>query len=161
MKLSKDKEVGGLTDAQISSAVSNAALPGTTHIAIDTHNDHPDVMYQWVKAVRAQGKSVWFRAGIEGWTSGTITPSQWLQTYQNWLLTYANNPSYPNFFAKGDIFDPNPESENGYVVYCQCSLYGGSSWTAAFNQFLIDQTTIADQVFGARGFNQNRRTGTS
>lgn len=145
MKESKDAEAKGLTNAQIVSDVNLAARLNTTHITVDTQYDYPAVMAQWVQAVRATGKHVWFRPGGFGITM--VSPSWYLSNMSSYII--AN----PGLFKPSDIFDADPEAENSAYWVNEYGSNGinTTNGAAAFNQFLRDLTATANRAFAQIG----------
>ena len=83
MKESMDTDSWGLTATEIADDVNLAASLNPTYITVDTHMNNPAYMAEWVNAVRATGKHVWFRIHWNHWegdngTSPDMTPSQYL-----------------------------------------------------------------------------------
>jgi hypothetical protein len=154
MKESRDTETRPMAPAQIADDVDLAASLNTNYITVDTHWDYPDYMQQWVNAIRATGRHVWFRIHPNQWgdnngTTGIMTPAQYEASEQAFIA------AHPAFFQPGDILDPCPEPENG--LYWIATY--GKGWTAnppnvateAYNAFIRDTTTIADQTLHAAG----------
>ncbi len=165
MKESMDTDTNQLTPTQIADDVNLAATLKTTHITVDVHWDYPTYMQEWISAVRAAGKHVWFRIHPNAWegnygVTATMTPSQYLSAESAFIL------AHPTFFQSGDILDMNPEPENSpYWV----NTYGANwSWqnapnagTDAYNQFVLGVTTTANSALaqlGITGVNTNVRS---
>jgi hypothetical protein len=146
-----------LTVSQIAADVNLCARLNTNYITVDTHYDEDVYMAQWVAAIRASGKHVWFRASFKDWganPSDALSPSEYLQQLHTFIL------GHPNLFRAGDIFDPNAEPENS----AHWRLTYGPQWswqppapnpaTDAFNDFvvgLVDTTEAAFQQLGLKG----------
>jgi hypothetical protein len=154
MKESMDTDTWQLSNAQIAESVNLAATLNPTYITVDTFWDYPSYMQRWVNAVRATGRHVWFRGHPNQWennngAAGIMTPSAYESAERAFIL--ANRGLY----RSGDILDPCPEPENGkYWI----SAYG-SQWTwhapnaatRAYNAFIRDTTTVADNALHQLG----------
>lgn len=145
-----------LTPAQIANDVNLSASLNTTHITVDTPYDYPDYARQWVDAIRAAGKHVWFRMSYDSWlgiygAAPTMTPTGYENAMRAFIL------AHPVLFQPGDIFDPCPEPEQGAYW---AATYGPSwSWgpappntaTREYNAFVRDTSSIAAAAFGQIG----------
>lgn len=149
MKESQDTETHPLSWQEITNIVNLSASLNTNYITVDTHWDYPDYMQEWINAVRATGRHVWFRIHPNQWedsngTTGIMTPSQYEASERAFIL------SHPTFFLAGDILDPCSEPENS--MYWDTTF--GHNWsvnapneaTKEFNAFLRDTTDIADSA---------------
>lgn len=90
MKESMDTDSWGLTATEIADDVNLAASLNPTYITVDTHMNNPAYMAEWVNAVRATGKHVWFRIHWNHWegdngTSPDMTPSQYLSQLSTFI----------------------------------------------------------------------------
>ena len=154
MKESRDTETRPLTPGEISAIVRVAAGLQTNYITVDTHWDYPNYMQEWIAAVRASGKHVWFRIHPNRWeddngTTGIMTPAQYEAAEHSFIL------AHPSFFQPGDILDPCPEPEQGR--YWNATF--GQEWTShapndatrAYNAFLRDTTDVADAALHQEG----------
>jgi hypothetical protein len=149
MKESKDTDsTTQLTDKQIANDIYLCASLKPNYITVDTHYDEDTYLARWVRAIRATGKHVWFRPAFAGWETGVkgiMTPTMYLNQLRTFILTH------PGLFQSGDIFDENPEPENGW--YWGATY--GDNWSSQapnqatddFNSFLIGLTDTADQAF--------------
>src|ERR1035437_366426 len=106
MKISRDS--GSITNANkiVHCNALAANIPDATHFTLDCY--YANFGYQsqayikeWVNAVRATGKSVWWR-GVPDWTG--LTAAQSITNISNLIATN------PTWFANGDIFEFQPES---------------------------------------------------
>lgn len=146
-----------LSDAQIAQEVNLSATLHVTHITVDVMMDYPKYMARWVSAIRATGKHVWFR-GIHPnhWEGNNhapadMTPSGYLAFERVWIL---NNPG---LFQAGDILDACSEPEQG--PYWRRTYGADWDWrpaapnagTDAFNKFMVDVTTTADDALYQKG----------
>ncbi len=141
-----------LTPAQIANDVNLSASLNTTHITVDTPYDYPDYARQWVDAIRAAGKHVWFRMSYDSWlgiygAAPTMTPAGYESAMRAFIL------AHPGLFQPGDIFDPCPEPEQGAYW---AATYGPSwNWSPAppnaatreYNAFVRDTSSIAAAAF--------------
>jgi hypothetical protein len=156
MKESRDTETRPLSLSEIKKIVNLSASLNTNYITVDTHWDYPSYMKEWIDAVRATGRHVWFRSHPNQWeddngTSGVMTPAQYESAERAFIL------AHPTFFQPGDIFDPCPEPEEG--LYWQATY--GATWTnnapnaatRAYNAFLRDTSDVADAAFHQVGIN--------
>jgi hypothetical protein len=154
MKESRDTEFNPLTAAEIAADVDLCASLNTNYITVDTHYDEDAYMAQWVAAIRASGKHVWFRASYKEWGADpprTLSPSQYLQQLHTFIL------SHPDLFRAGDIFDPNAEPENG--SYWRLTYGPHWSWqpvapnpaTDAVNSFIVALADTAEAAFQQLG----------
>lgn len=114
-----------MSDADIAQGVNLAATLNVTHITVDCGWNYPDYLARWVAAVRATGKSVWFRCQWDEWegingASQSLTPDEYLTE------TVAFIYAHPDLFQPGDILDACPESNNS--SYWPTN-YGGAGWT--------------------------------
>ncbi len=152
MKESMDSLNNPLTPAQIANDVNLSASLNTTHITVDTPYDYPDYARQWVDAIRAAGKHVWFRMSYDSWlgiygAAPTMTPAGYEGALRAFIL------AHPGLFQPGDIFDPCPEPEQGAYW---AATYGPSwNWNPAppnaatreYNAFVRDTSSIAAAAF--------------
>jgi len=153
MKLSRDTLKLQLTDAQIQAVVRLDARLHLTHVTSDVYYDDPIYLARWVKAIRAGGLHVWFRAHWYAWEdhrdrAGTMTPDGYVAATRGFLQAHAA------LLRNGDIFDFCPEPENG--AYWR-QIYGaGWSWRSNpaakrdFNTFIraglyMARTTLANR----------------
>jgi hypothetical protein len=156
MKVSRDIERYPLSQQQVNQIVAAIAQTHTNYVTVDTHFEYPAYMQEWVNAIRAYGLHVWFRSSANQWeddngVTGIMSPGQF--EIAEWQFI-ANHPA---LFRAGDIFDPAPEAENG--KYWKAAYGDRWSWqpaapnaaTHAFNIFLRDTTTIANQAFSSKG----------
>jgi hypothetical protein len=154
MKESKDTDSfhHQLTDAQIANDIDLSASLNATYITVDTHYNEDTYLTRWVRAIRATGKHVWFRPAFTDWgasNNGIMTPTMYLSQLRTFILTH------PGLFQPGDIFDENPEPENGQ--YWEATY--GANWSSQapnqatddFNSFLVGLTDTADQAFRQLG----------
>jgi hypothetical protein len=154
MKTSRDTEVRPLSRQEITSIVKFSASINANYITVDTHWDYPGYMQQWIDAIRATGRHIWFRSHPNQWensngATGILTPVQYEADERAFILTH------PAFFRSGDIFDPCPEPEEGH--YWQATY--GSEWTSyapntatqEYNAFLSDTTDVANAAFRKLG----------
>jgi len=152
MKESMDSLNNPLTPAQIANDVNLSASLNTTHITVDTPYDDPGYAQQWVDAIRAAGKHVWFRMSYDSWlgiygAAATMTPAGYESAMRAFIL------AHPGLFQPGDIFDPCPEPEQGAYW---AATYGPSwDWSPAppnaatreYNAFVRDTSSIAAAAF--------------
>jgi hypothetical protein len=155
MKLSRDEAEYPLSQQQINQVVDQIAALNVDYITVDTDWEFPTYMQEWIQAIRAVGKHVWFRTQPNQWddsfgTTGIMTPSEFESA------EYAFITAHPSFFESGDIFDPLAEPENG--LYWAATYGPDWEWqgepnaaTNAFNQFILQTTAIANQAFAADG----------
>ncbi len=154
MKLSRDTLKAPLSDRQIAEVVRQDARLRLTHVAVDVFYDNPSYMERWVRAVRASGLHVWFRAHWYRWENhrdlrGDMSPRAYIDDTREFLQQYID------LFASGDIFDFCAEPENGaYWV----QTYGqGWSWRSnkaakrAFNTFIRSGVYMAGTTLAHRG----------
>jgi len=166
MKESMDSLNNPLTPAQIANDVNLSASLNTTHITVDTPYDYPDYARQWVDAIRAAGKHVWFRMSYDSWlgiygAAPAMTPAGYESAMRAFIL------AHPGLFQPGDIFDPCPEPEQGAYW---AATYGPSwDWSPAppnaatreYNAFVRDTSSIAAAAFqqiGVAGVNTTVRS---
>ena len=154
MKASGDTSSHPLSTAEITNIVNLSASINTNYITVATMWDYPTYMQQWIDAIRATGRHIWFRSHPNQWeddngTSGIMTPAEYESTERNFIL------AHPSFFQAGDILDPCPEAENGLYWPAQ---YGQNwSWNAPntatreYNAFLRDTTDVADAALHQKG----------
>ena len=152
MKESMDTLNARLTPAQITQSVNLAASLNVNYVTVDTPYDYPDYAQQWVNAIRATGKHVWFRMSWDAWLGlynvpATMTPVAFEQATKSFIL------AHPTLFRPGDIFDVCPEPEQGRYW---AATYGPSwDWSPAppnaatreYNAFVRDGSTIAATAF--------------
>src|SRR5258708_21320501 len=154
MKVSRDTQTRPLKHNEILEIVTLSASLNTNYITVDTNWDYSDYMKQWIDAIRATNRHVWFRGHPNQWensngATGIMTLDQYEQAEKQFIL------SHPSFFRPGDIFDPCSEPEGGHYWYDSF----GSSWTsnapnnytATFNAFLRDTTDVADAALHQAG----------
>lgn len=154
MKESRDTETHPLPQAEIAYIVQLSASLNTNYITVDTHWDYPDYMKEWIDAIRASGRHVWFRTHPNEWeddngSTGLMTPQQYETAERQFIL------SHPTFFQPGDIFDPCSEPENG--LYWKAHY--GTTWanhapdaaSRAYNAFLRDTTNVANAALQQAG----------
>jgi hypothetical protein len=154
MKESRDTETRPLTSDEIAADVNLAASLNANYITVDTNWDYPAYMAQWVSAVRAAGRQVWFRIHPNQWgdnnsTTGIMDPAAYEASERAFIL--AN----PGLFRPGDILDPCPEPENG--LYWKATY--GSGWTAdapnpatvEYNAFIRATSDVADAALSQLG----------
>ena len=111
MKDSMDTDAWGLNTSEIADDVNLSASLNPSYITVDTHMDYPAYMAEWVNAVRATRKHVWFRVHWNNWegdngTSANMTPGQYLAQLSAFIT---QNRA---LFQPGDILDGCPEPEN-------------------------------------------------
>ncbi len=153
--MKESKDLVSMSDADVRQSVSQLAAMNTKYITVDNNMEYAAYARQWVQAIRASGKSVWFRVHPDRWegdhnTPADMTPDQYLASARQWIL---NNP---DFFKSGDILDINPEAENS--PYWKATYGPNWSWqnapnqaTDAFNQFQVDLKMTADNALGQLG----------
>lgn len=154
MKESRDTETRPLSSSEILDIVKLSASVNTNYITVDTHWDYSNYLQQWVNAIRATGRHVWFRSQPNQWenqngATGTMTPAQYEAAEQNFILTHAS------LFQTGDIFDACPEPEQGHYWFKQYDEHWTSnapnSATRDYNAFIRDTTDVADTAFQQKG----------
>jgi len=154
MKESRDTESWQEPYSQITQDVNLIATLNVNYITIDTNWEYPAYMAEWVRAIRATGKHVWFRGAPNQWTdqngtTGIMTPAAF-ESEEAQFIT-----SNPTLFEPGDIFDPCAEPEDGSywsIFPANWSWQGApNQYTDAFNAFILDTTTMANQSFAAIG----------
>jgi len=155
MKLSRDTAQYPLSQSEIDQVVDQIASLDPDYITVDTDWEFPTYMQEWIQAIRAVGKHVWFRTQPNEWSdsfgsTGIMTPSQFESD------EYAFITAHPSFFEAGDIFDPLAEPENG--LYWAATYGANWEWqgepdaaTNAFNQFILQTTAVANQALAADG----------
>src|SRR5579859_7713104 len=94
MKSSRDTETHPLSQREITNIVELSASLNTNYITVDTLWDYPDYMQQWIDAIRATGRHVWFRGHPNQWendnnTPGIMNPKQYEATEQEFILQHA------------------------------------------------------------------------
>ena len=154
MKESRDTETHPLSSKEILDIVTLSASINTNYITVDTHWDYPDYMRQWVNAIRAAGRHVWFRSQPNQWENingarGTMTPDQYKAVEAKFILAHTS------FFESGDIFEACPEPEQGHYW----SKHYGEHWTwhapnratRDYNAFIRDTTDVANNAFQQTG----------
>lgn len=154
MKESRDMETHPISQAGIARIVRLSASLNTNYITVDTHWNYPGYMKEWIDAIRASGRSVWFRTQPNEWeddngSTGIMTPQQYEEAERQFIL------AHPSFFQPGDIFDPCSEPENG--LYWKARY--GNTWTddapnaatQAYNAFLRDTTDVANASLHQEG----------
>jgi len=154
MKESRDTETRPLSSSEILGIVNLSASVNVNYITVDTHWDYPDYLQQWVNAIRATGRHVWFRSQPNQWenqngATGTMTPAEYEAVERNFILTYAS------LFQTGDIFDSCPEPEQGHYWSKRYTKNWTSntpnSATRDYNEFIRDTTNVADAAFQQKG----------
>ena len=154
MKESRDTETRPLSSSEILAIVKLSASVNTNYITVDTHWEYSNYLQQWVNAIRATGRHVWFRSQPNQWenqngATGTMTPAQYEAAEQNFILTHAS------LFQTGDIFDACPEPEQGHYWFKQYDEHWTSnapnSATRDYNAFIRDTTEVADAAFQQKG----------
>ena len=155
MKLSRDTATNPETPSEIAQAVNLCASLNTTYITVDTDWEYPAYMKEWIDAIRAAGKRVWFRTQPNQWhddngATGIMTPSKFESAERSFI------DAHPDFFRAGDIFDPISEPEDG--LYWNATFPSGWSWRSApntytnqFNRFILKTTEIANRALQANG----------
>jgi len=155
MKVSRDTATHPETASQIAQAVDLCASLNTTYITVDTNWEYPAYMKEWIDAIRAAGKHVWFRTQPNQWhddngATGIMSPSQFESAERSFI------DAHPGFFRAGDIFDPISEPEDG--LYWNATFPSGWSWrhapntyTNQFNRFILQTTEIANRALKANG----------
>lgn len=154
MKESRDTERHPLSLREITSIVNLSASLNTNYITVDTHWEYPAYLQEWIQAIRATGRHVWFRAHPNQWennngAAGVMTPAQYETAERSFIL------AHPSFFQPGDIFDACSEPEEGHYW----KIMYGSGWTSQapnaatrqYNAFLRDTSAIADAAFHQLG----------
>ena len=154
MKESRDTESWQEPYAQIVQDVDLIATLNVNYITVDTNWEYPAYMAEWVQAIRATGKHVWFRGAPNQWTdqngtTGIMTPAAFESEEAHFIT------SNPTLFEPGDIFDPCSEPEDGEywsTLPANWSWQGApNQYTDAYNAFILDTTNIANQSFDAIG----------
>jgi len=154
MKESRDTETRPLSSSEILAIVKLSASVNTNYITVDTHWEYSNYLQQWVNAIRATGRHVWFRSQPNQWenqngATGTMTPAQYEAAEQNFILTH------PSLFQTGDIFDACPEPEQGHYWFNQYDQHWTSNApnpaTRDYNAFIRDTTEVADAAFQQKG----------
>ncbi len=152
MKASRDTQHRPLSSNEIRDIVNLSASLNTNYITVDTNWDYPDYIQQWVDAVRAAHRRVWFRAHPDKWESSDgMTPTEYEKVEQAFIL------QHPSLFQAGDIFDPCSEPEQGHywiATYNTGWTYDGNTpndGTREFNAFIRDTSDIADAAFKQKG----------
>jgi hypothetical protein len=155
MKLSRDSAQDPLSQAEIDQVVDQIASLNPGYITVDTDWEFPTYMQEWIQAIRATGKHVWFRTQPNEWddsfgSSGIMTPAEFESAEYSFIT------AHPRFFEPGDIFDPLAEPENG--LYWAATYGPNWEWqgepdaaTDAFNQFILQTTAVANQAFAVDG----------
>jgi hypothetical protein len=164
--MKESKDVDTLTQAQINDDVYLTATLNVTHITCCTPYDfasnNPNIQAQWASAIRAAGKSVWWRCHWNQWendygTTGIMTPATYISDLSTWLSTYGTI-----LLAAGDIFDPCPEPENGLYWFSQYGAGGsGTNGTsiAAYNSFITTLRSTVQSWLSSNGYVINGPTG--
>lgn len=125
MKLSKDAAGEGFTmsDAQ---AVDLAARLATTHIAVDTPMEYPDVLLKWASRVHRDRKQVWFRLASTNCDEPHGDLGDGFPRYRHGYLTdlHALMRAHRSIFSAGDILDGDAEAENScwWVDHYGCAV---------------------------------------
>ena len=154
MKESRDTETRPLSSQNVLAIVTLSASLNTNYITVDTNWDYPNYMQQWVDAIRATGRHVWFRSQPNQWenangASGTMTPDRYQAVESNFILAHAS------LFQPGDIFDACPEPEQGHYWSKRYgerwTLNPPNSATRAYNAFIRDTTDVANTAFQQEG----------
>lgn len=134
----------------IHQSVNLCAQLNVTHITVDCYYDYASYMALWVAAVRATGKSVWFRCHWNAWqgnngVSATLTPTTYIANTQAFIT------AHPTLFQAGDIFDSCPEPDNSpYWATTYGAGYTNGAPTAgtnAFNTFLLNLDSQLQATF--------------
>lgn len=154
MKSSRDTETHPLSHQEITNIVKLSASLHTNYITVDTLWEYSSYMKQWIDAIRATGRHVWFRGHPNQWennnhTPGIMTLKQYEAAEKEFILQHAS------FFQPGDIFDACSEPEEGH--YWKATY--GSEWTShapnaatvEYNAFLRDTTDIANSTLHLKG----------
>ncbi len=150
MKESRDTETRPLPSNEIFEIVKLSASVNTNYITVDTHWEYPGYLQQWVNAIRATGRHVWFRSQPNQWenqngATGTMTPAQYEAAERSFILAHAS------LFQPGDIFDACPEPEQGNYWFKQYderwTWNAPNSATREYNAFIRDTTDVADAAF--------------
>lgn len=154
MKFSRDTIRQPLSQQEITSIIKATALLNTSYITVDTQWDYPAYMEQWIRAIRAVKRHIWFRTYPRQWedtgeNGRVMTPAQYLLSERTFIL------EHPSFFQAGDILDPCAEPEQG--LYWDATY--GVNWTSnapgtatvAYNLFLRQATNIADESLHQQG----------
>lgn len=154
MKASRDTERRPLSRQEITSIVQLSASLTANYITVDTHWDYPTYLQQWIDAIRATGRHIWFRSQPNQWednngANGIMSPEHYETAERAFIL------AHPSFFRPGDIFDACSEPEEGH--YWQATY--GSAWTSyapnpatrEYNAFLRDTTDVAEAAFRQLG----------
>jgi hypothetical protein len=154
MKYSRDTVGHPLSQQEIASIIKATAQLNTSYITVDTQWDYPAYMEQWIRAIRAVKRHIWFRIYPRQWEdtgeSGRVmTPAQYLLSERAFIQ------EHPSFFQAGDILDPCAEPEQG--VYWNATY--GANWTSnapdaatvAYNLFLRQTTNIAAESLRQQG----------
>lgn len=154
MKASRDTETRPLSLHEITSIVNLSASLNTNYITVDTLWDYPHYMQQWIDAIRATGRHVWFRGHPNQWennnhTPGIMTPKQYEAAERGFILQHAA------FFRPGDIFDACSEPEEGHywkaIYHSEWTSQAPNAATREYNAFLRDTTDIANAAFRQKG----------
>ena len=152
MKESMDTLNNRLTPVQIANDVQVASSLHANYVTVDTPYDYPDYAQQWVDAIRAAGKHVWFRMSWNAWLGmydvpGTMTPGGFEAATRAFIM------AHPAMFRAGDVFDICPEPEQGkywaltYGVSWDWSPMIPNAATTAYNAFVRDGTVLAQNTF--------------
>lgn len=154
MKESMDTDTWPLSAAQIAESVNLAASLNPKYVTVDTFWDYPSYMQQWVNAVRATGRHVWFRIHPNQWednngATGIMTPAAYENAERSFIL------AHPGLFRSGDILDPCPEPENGKYWIANYgphwTWYAPNPATSAFNTFIRTTTSVANSALQQLG----------
>jgi len=154
MKLSRDTLATPLDNRQIAQVVGLDARLGVTHVTADVYYDAPAYMARWVRAIRAAGLRVWFRAHWYAWDShrghpATMSADEYIAKTRLFLQQHSA------LLRDGDIFDFCSEPENG--AYWLRTYGPGWSWHSnevakhAFNLFIRAGVRMAATTLAHRG----------
>lgn len=140
--LSRDKLGDPTFDLTIHQMMKQIAATGATHVAVGTPYDDEflPILNRWVSAARENGLHVWFRGNFAGWEGWFGYQRINRGEHRKKLRAFLDKNS--SLFRDGDIFSPCPECENGGP--------GDPRRTGdveGYRLFLIDETSIADEVF--------------
>lgn len=114
MKYSRDAARNESVTKQIPKMVALVAEMHPTHIALGTPYDEEfyPVLKLWVLEARKHNLNVWFRGNMSAW-EGWFDRKKYRDPLQHHADIAAFIQKHPDLFAKGDIFTPAPEPENG------------------------------------------------
>ncbi len=144
MKISRDS--GSISNANkiIHSNALESVFPSATHDTLDFYYEnraYHSLAYiqEWIDAVRATGKNVWFR-GVPNWTGLTAA-----QSITNISDLIGDNPTW---FEDGDIFEFAPES-HPYMFSDPPDNWNNS--TQLWSQWIADMIASCDVAFANIG----------